>query len=135
MFGFKPKKTVTTGAAAGTATAVAGNTARPINEPKPLPLEADAPLVETTVAGAEAKAEEKSGPDSMLDIMASEPPKAEEGGSKEGSLADLFAGSTQQEEKTSLSAILDRTPDASIEELMEDLNEIREMLRGRLEEQ
>jgi hypothetical protein len=146
VFGFKPKKPAGTGQTTAAATAVAGADAEPASEPKPLAVEEEAPVAEQasteqaaageTAAdtGAENEGDTDAAPDSMLDFKASEPEPTEE---KEGqsSLADLFAGATQQEEKNSLSQILERTPDASVEELLEDLNEIKEMLRGRLEEQ
>lgn len=138
MFGFKPKKPAGTSQTTATATAVAGADAEPAEEPQPLTV-AEAPVAEpanTTQAETanETESDADSSPDSMLDITASQPTETEE---QEGqsSLADLFAGATQQEEKNSLAAILERTPDASVEELLDDLNEIREMLRGRLEEQ
>mgnify|MGYP005634969049 CR=1 FL=1 len=132
MFGFKPKKLAvpagTGGNSVGEEATDAAQSAAPLSAPEPKPLPLDEPEEQVTAG------ETSDEPDSMLDFTASEP-APDEGQGEESSLADLFAGTNQQEEKSSLTAILERTPDASIEELLTELNEIREMLRGRLDEE
>ncbi len=101
--------------------------AAPVLTPIELPLDG---VVPDPPAEPEEKKEEPKAP--MLDFSA--PPKSPEEGDSSSSLADLFGG-TEEETESSLGNILEKAPQASITEILEDLAEIKEMLRGRLDTQ
>ena len=110
----------------------------PVTEPAGSPNASSLEEKDMPVTGKQqvVNAQEKENddePDSMLNFTASQPPPKEEPAPK-SSLAELFSSASNAEEKSSLTAILERVPDVSIEEILNDLNEIREMLRGRLDE-
>ena len=75
-------------------------------------------------------------PDSMFDFS---PPSAGsdagDGGEDGGSLAELFSSDDSAEEDSNLGSILEMAPYATVDDIMESLIEIKEMLRGRLEQQ
>lgn len=128
MFGFKSKKEPK----------AAREEPEPVMDAEELPV--TAPVlspIELPLDGVvpdpleEPKPEAHAAP--MLDFSA--PPKGpDEAEGESSSLADLFV-STEEETQSDMSAILDRVPQISIEEIMEDLAEIKEMLRGRLDNQ
>lgn len=132
MFGFKPKKLAVPAGVNDELDAIeAVDSSLQDSDSSSL---AEANTLPTGEA-VEIKAEEKTSKeaDSMLDFTASQP-ASQETPKEESSLADLFGGSSHEEEKSSLTAILLRTPDASLDEILSELNDIREMLRGRLDE-
>ena len=112
----------------------------PVFEPEPepslIPTPIDLPLdgvVPDPSEPDEPEPIEAAAP--MLDFS---PPAAGSIGDGDGedstSLADLFGG-TEDETESSLGPVVNMAPQATISEVMEDLLEIKDMLRGRLDDQ
>lgn len=107
-----------------------------------LELEEDTGLLAEDAEAEPQMETEEAIPDAEVETAAMEPeelepePAMEEetgGGDADGSLANLFDNSMAEEEN-SLSAILELVPQVSMSSIIDDLEEIKEMLRGRLEE-
>ena len=127
MFGFKSKKFTRDEEkpAPPPADGKVFTTDTPIPAPVELPLDGVVPDPPD-----EPEPETENAKPPMLDFAS--PPQSEEAtGDSSSSLADLFSG-TEDESQSDMGAILEKAPQATLDELMEDLSEIKEMLRGRL---